>query len=342
MDAPNPNPRPRPPRPRIAFTFPGQGAQHARMAAGLYGVSESFTSTMDHAFDAFGPAGRTLREGWLATVPPADFDDISYAQPLLYAVNCALGTMLTECGLRPDVLLGHSVGELAAATLAGVFSFDCGLRYLSEYVGVYRHAPRGGMLAVAAGPERVEPHLVPGVVVGAVNGPRQLLLSATEEALADVEAALRGAGVTCSLARARQPFHHPVMRDVAAAHAGSLTRPPLHPPHTTLYSACTGQEVTDELATDWQFWTGQPAEPVLFGPALEHLLSDGPYLLVEAGPGQSLTALARRTPAVSRGEATALALLPARAGGPDADVEAVRTAMKQIAGHGCDALSPDF
>ncbi|QPA02284.1 polyketide synthase [Streptomyces violascens] len=340
MDAPTPHPSP--PRPRVVLTFPGQGAQHARMAAGLYGASKSFTSTMDHAFDAFGPAGRTLREGWLAATPPADFDDISYAQPLLYAVNCAMGTMVTESGLRPDVLLGHSVGELAAATLAGVFSFDYGLRYLSEYIGVYQHAPRGGMLAVAASSKEVEAHLVPDVVIGAVNAPRQVLLSAPEEALADVEAALRGADITCSRARALQPFHHPVMRDVVTAHAGSLTRPPLHPPHTTLYSAYTGQELADELATDWQFWTGQPAEPVLFGPTLEHLLSSGPHLLVEAGPGQSLTALARRTPAVARGEAEALALLPPRAGEPDADIEAVRTALKQLATYGCDPLSPDF
>ncbi|MCC9738447.1 acyltransferase domain-containing protein [Streptomyces sp. MNU89] len=313
------------------------------MAAGLYGVSKSFTSTMDHAFDAFGPAGRTLREGWLAATPPAAFDDISYAQPLLYAVNCALGTMVIEAGLRPDGLLGHSVGELSAATLAGVFSFDCGLRYLAEYIGVYRHAPRGGMLAVAASPKEVEAHLVPGVVIGAVNAPRQLLLSAPEEALAGVEAALRGAGITYARARALQPFHHPVMREVVTAHAGLLTRPPLHPPHTTLYSAYTGQELSDELATDWQFWTGQPAEPVLFGPALGHLLSSGgPHLLAETGPGQSLTALARRTPAVARGDATALALLPARAGEPDADIEAVRAALKQLAAYGCDPLSPDF
>lgn len=340
MDASNPHPGP--PPPRVALTFPGQGAQHARMAAGLYGVSKSFTSTMDHAFDAFGPAGRTLREGWLAATPPAHFDDISYAQPLLYAVNCAMGTLLTEAGLRPHALLGHSVGELAAATLAGVFSFDCGLRYLSEYTGVYRHAPRGGMLAVAASPEEVEAHLVPGVVIGAVNAPRQVLLSAAEEALARMETALRGAGITCARARALQPFHHPVMRDVVTAHARSLTRPPLHPPHTTLYSAYTGQEVPDELATDWQFWTGQPAEPVLYGPTLEHLLSGGPHLLVEAGPGQSLTALARRMPAVARGDSTALALLPARAGEPDADINAVQNALKQLARHGCAPLSPDF
>ncbi|WDV33868.1 acyltransferase domain-containing protein [Streptomyces sp. AD16] len=198
------------------------------------------------------------------------------------------------------------------------------------------------MLAVAASSEEVEAHLVPDVVIGAVNAPRQVLLSAPEEALADVEAALRGADITCSRARALQPFHHPVMRDVVTAHAGSLTRPPLHPPHTTLYSAYTGQELADELATDWQFWTGQPAEPVLFGPTLEHLLSSGPHLLVEAGPGQSLTALARRTPAVARGDAKALALLPPRAGEPDADIEAVRTALKQLATYGCDPLSPDF
>ncbi|WP_431982300.1 acyltransferase domain-containing protein [Streptomyces qinglanensis] len=342
MDAPTPHPTT--PRPRVVFAFPGQGAQQPRMAAGLYGVSPSFTATMDHAFDALGPAGRTLRAGWLAAEAPAAFDDISYAQPLLYAVDCALGTMLAEAGLRPDAVLGHSVGELAAATLAGVFTFDCGLRYLSEYVGVYRHAPSGGMLAVAAGPEEVETHLVPDVVIGAVNGPRQVLLSAPEPALSQVETALRRAGVTCSRARALQPFHHPVMRRVAAAHADALTRPPLRPPHTPVLSAYTGHTLDEATATDWRFWTSQPAEPVLFGPTLQRLLSRGRHLLVEAGPGQSLTALARRTPAVANGDAEALALLPARAGSPDDDVKAVRAALEQLAaGPGAPAeLSPDF
>lgn len=343
MDARDPTP-PSPPRRGLLCTFAGQGAQHARMAAGLYGVSKSFTDTMDQAFDAFGPAGHTLREGWLAATPPAAFDDISYAQPLLYAINCAMGTMLVQAGLEPDVLLGHSVGELAAATLAGVFTFDAGLRYLSEFIDVYRHAPRGGMLAVAASPQEVEPHLMPGVVIGAVNGPRQVLLSAAEPALNEMESALRRAGLTCTRARALQPFHHPVMRDVAKQHTAALTRPPLSPPHTTLYSAYTGQELDDETATDWRFWTSQPAEPVLFGPALDQLLSSGSYVVVEVGPGQSLTGLARRTAAVARGDSSAVAMLPARPGEPEADVQAVRAALAKLSDYGCagSELSLDF
>ncbi|NEY31639.1 acyltransferase domain-containing protein [Streptomyces sp. PRKS01-65] len=335
MDTPAPHHPP--PARRLVFTFPGQGAQHARMAAGLYGTCEAFTATMDHAF-ALLPGGAALREGWLAQTPPARFDDITCAQPLLYAVDVALGTMLTGAGLRPDALLGHSVGELAAATLAGVFTFDDGLRYLSEYVAVYRHAPPGGMLAVAAGPDEVDAHLLPGVVIGAVNAPRQVLLSAPEPALTRMETALRRAGLTCARARAAQPFHHPVMRDVAAARAGALTRLPLRAPHTTLYSARTGRELDDGTATDWRFWLGQPAEPVLFGPALRRLLSGGPHVLVEAGPGQSLTSLARRTPEVARGDSAAVALLPARAGAPEADVASVRAALERLAApHG---LSP--
>ncbi|MFE6286293.1 acyltransferase domain-containing protein [Streptomyces sp. NPDC057877] len=328
---------------RIALTFPGQGAQHPRMAAGLYGVSRTFTATMDLAFDTL-PGGRSLRTAWLADRPPADYDDVARAQPLLYAVDCALGAMITEAGVRPDALLGHSVGELAAATLAGVLAFHDGLRYLSEYVEVYRHAPPGGMLAVAAGPGEVAAHLEPGVVIGALNAPRQLLLSAEETALTRAETALRRAGITCARVRARQPFHHPVMRDVAAAHADILTRPPLKPPHTTVHSACTGQELDDDTATDWAFWLAQPAEPVLYGPALHHLLNSGPHLLIEAGPGQSLTALARRTPQVARGDSAAVALLPARAGTPDADVAAVRAALNRIVAlHGVfPAPVPDF
>ncbi|MEV5981895.1 acyltransferase domain-containing protein [Streptomyces sp. NPDC052114] len=327
-DATEPQPR------KVAFLFPGQGAQHPRMGADLYGVSESFTTTMDRAFDAFGPSGRTLREEWLAASPSAAYDDISRAQPLLYAVNCALGGLLMASGVRPDALLGHSVGELAAGTLGGVIDFESGLRYLHDFVRIYRHAPAGGMLAVAATEEQIAPYLRDEVVVGAVNGPRQLLLAGVDPALHDVQLALSEDGFTCARARARQPFHSPVMRAVLEAHGHGATGPPLKPPHTVVFSACTGDVLTDAEATDPAFWSGQAARPVLFAPALRRLLASGDHVLVEAGPGQSLTTLARRTTAVSSGRSIALPTLPPRRAEDGADLHTFTTALEQLRSHG--------
>jgi len=116
----------------VALLFPGQGAQHPRMAAGLYGHYAAFTAVMDRAFGLLGDAGPELRADWLSDRPSARFDDATQAQPLLYAVNCALGQQVLSWGVEPAALLGHSVGEMTAATLAGVFGFTSGMTLMRE------------------------------------------------------------------------------------------------------------------------------------------------------------------------------------------------------------------
>ncbi|BCK72919.1 hypothetical protein Srufu_068720 [Streptomyces libani subsp. rufus] len=319
---------------KVALLFPGQGAQHPRMGVGLYGESSTFTAIMDRAFEAFGPAGEAIRDDWLAEDPSPLFDDISRAQPLLYAVNYALGSLLLESGVEPDALLGHSVGELVAATLGGVFDFESGLRYLQDFVRIYQRAPRGGMLAVAATQDIVTPYLRDDVVIGAINATRQLLLSGSDPSLSEVEASLKKDGFTCARARALQPFHSPVMKAMVDGYGRHVTRPVLRPPRVRLYSAYTGNVLDDETAMNWDFWVGQPVRPVLFGPTLQRLLTDRDHILVEAGPGQSLTALAKRTAPVATGRSLAIPALPARPGEPDADRETFTTAVEQLRAHG--------
>ncbi|WPO70543.1 MULTISPECIES: acyltransferase domain-containing protein [unclassified Streptomyces] len=331
---------PEPTTRKVALLFPGQGAQHPRMGADLYGVSPRFTEIMDQAFDAFGASGRAIRDDWLAAAPSSSYDDISRAQPLLYAIDYAMGTLLLEAGVRPDVLLGHSVGELAAATLAGVFDFESGLRHLREFVAIYGRAPRGGMLAVAATRERVAPYLTDDVVVGAENGPRQLLLAGPDPALHDVEQRLREDGFTCARARALQPFHSPVMRTVAEESGPREARLRPRAPRIPVHSARTGHILADATAADEEFWREQPAEPVLFGPALQRLLARGDHLLVEAGPGQSLTALARRTRAVATGRSLALPTLPPRREHPGADLHMFTATVDQLRAHGHASRTP--
>ncbi|MCO1575099.1 acyltransferase domain-containing protein [Crossiella sp. SN42] len=321
--------------PEVVLLFPGQGAQQPRMAAGLYQVSESFTHWMDQAFTLLGPDGPRLRELWLAERPPACFDDITCAQPLLFAVNHAMGRMLMDAGVRLSALLGHSVGELAAATLAGVFEFADGLSVLRDFVRGYGRAPRGGMLAVAADLAQVRPYLRGDVVVGAVNGPRQLLLAGPDPELGEAEAELRAAGVSCARAKARQPFHSPVMSRVVTEADRQAWRPPLRPPRIPVCSAYLGGPLDGATATDWDFWFAGPASPVHFGPALDRLLATGRHVLVEAGPGQSLTALVRRTSAAREGRAAVAPALPARRGGGETDRRAVREALAQLREHGC-------
>ena len=103
---------------QVALLIPGQGAQQPMMAAGLYGYSGVFTEVMDAAFGLLGSEGARIRADWLLPGAPEKLDDVTRAQPLLYAMGCALGRLVESWGIEPAALLGHSVGEMVAATLA--------------------------------------------------------------------------------------------------------------------------------------------------------------------------------------------------------------------------------
>ncbi|GAA3702943.1 hypothetical protein GCM10022224_080930 [Nonomuraea antimicrobica] len=325
----------------VALLFPGQGAQSARMAAGLYGHVPVFTDTMDTAFSLLGRDGEQLRAEWLGERPSALFDDVTRAQPLLYAINCALGRTVIDWGVRPAALLGHSVGEMAAATLAGVFDFEEGLRLMRDRVDQIKDSPAGGMLAVAGSPGDLEPYLSGHVVVGAVNAPRQTLLAGPAEPLDEVRKRLVADGFTCRPTRALQAFHSPALAEQAAASVPAWHAARLRPPALPLYSAYRPGPLGEDDVLDPEFWAAQPAQPVLFMTALDRLLDDGDFLLVEAGPGQGLCALARRHPAVLARRSAVTGLLPARSGDDAKDREAVAAAFDRIHAEG-HPLDPAF
>jgi acyl transferase domain-containing protein len=304
------------------------------MAAGLYGHSDVFTDVMDAAFRLLGREGAQIRADWLLPAPPEKLDDVTRAHPLLYAVGCALGRLVESWGVEPAALLGHSVGELVAGTLAGVLEFEDAMRLMRDRMRIFADTPPGGMLAVAATPEQTATYVSGEVAIAAVNGPQQVLLAGPAMQLAAAERRLRTDGVTCMRARARQAFHSPVVADAVARSVGGWDATPLRAPRRTLYSAYLGDVLSAERARDPRFWAGQPAEAVLFGPTLDRLLGDGDFLMIEAGPRTGLIALARRHPAVTAGRSAVVAMLPARAGDPDRDRRAVHAAADRCRAEG--------
>ncbi|WP_248958968.1 acyltransferase domain-containing protein [Sphaerisporangium perillae] len=325
------------PRP-VALLLPGQGAQHARMGTGLYDHDQVFTATMDTIFSELGREGARIRADWLSAEPAVPVDDVLRAQPLLFAVDYALGRTVMSWGVLPAALLGHSVGEMAAATLAGVFTLRDAVQLTWDRLLRLSRTPPGGMLAVAAGPGELEPYLNDDVVIGAVNGPRQVMLAGTATPLAKAAADLRERGFTCRPVRATIAFHSPAVACTApqdeAAFAGVRLRAPVIP----LYSGYTGRILTAREARDPAFWARQPSARVVFGAALDALLAAGDFLLLEAGPSQSLTTLARRHRAVGRNGA-AIPLLPPRPGEPAADRETLLRAVARLRDEGYELTS---
>jgi [acyl-carrier-protein] S-malonyltransferase len=308
--------------------MPGQGAQYRGMGAGLYRALPAFSAIVEEVFQMMGAAGDELRSDWLAADPALPLDQAGRSQPLLFTIDYALGRLLMDLGLRPAVLLGHSIGEMAAAALAGVFDLDGAIGVLQDRVSHLAGAPTGGMVAVAASREDVEPYLRPGVDIGAVNAPRQTVIAGAGEPLRAVSAALREAGFTCAPVSSLTPFHSAVLQPVADGTRHLLAGLPMKPPAIAIVSGYTGHRLTDAEATDPLYWARHPVDPVLFWPALESLLADEPQLLIECGPGQGLTTLARRHPDVRSGRCEVLSLLGSPAAGSGGE-----------AGHFADAVT---
>nr|AFU65899.1 DacP [Dactylosporangium sp. SC14051] len=320
----------------VALLLPGQGSQHPGMAVELYGAEPAFTAAMDGFLGLLGAEGRRLRAAWLSGAPGGAFDDAATAQPLLFAVGYALGRTLHERGVRPVALLGHSVGELAAAVLAGVLDLPGAAHVNLARTAAMVGAPPGGMLAVVAAAADLAPYVDPpgdpdGVVVGAVNAPRQTVLCGPLPRLTAVAGRLATDGVVHRAVAARQPFHSPALAGAAARFAAAFAGVPLAAPRIPVWSTRTGAVVAAAQAVDGGFWGGQLAAPVLFWPALDALLAGGGYTLVEAGPGQLLTTLARRHPAVRAGRSAVVPLLPS---GPTGARETFDAALATLTGPG--------
>ena len=299
----------RDPRP-VGLLLPGQGSQFAGMATGLYGADPVFTATMDEIFDLMGPQGRAIRSDWLGATGAIHIDDVRRAQPLLYAVDYALAQMVLSWGVRPVALLGHSAGELVAATLAGVFSLADAVASQMERVNQAVLIPPGGMLAVAGTEEQVRPYLVGKVAVAAVNASRQVMLAGPADELRYVENMLRSDEFIVAVVPATSPFHCPAMAPAAIACERQLAGITLNPPNETIYSGYTGEVLTEKDAVRPEFWAWQVVDTVYFGPAVDRLLSTGDMLLIEAGPGQTLTSFARRHRTVRSRASEVIPMLP--------------------------------
>jgi acyl transferase domain-containing protein len=299
-----------------------------------------FTAAMDAVLDLFGEDGPDVRADWLADgatrTPKIGIDDVRRAQPLLFAVDYALGSTVLGWGVRPTAFLGHSVGELVAAVFAGVVSLPDAVGMMRERV---RHAvriPPGGMLAVAASEEALRPYLRGDVAIAAVNAGRQTMLAGSSAPLGEVEAALRADGRTVIAVPATSPFHCPAMAPASEAVERAYRGVRLRPPALPLYSGYTGGPLSPEDALRPDFWARQLTDTVYFGPALDELLAADDMLLIEAGPRQTLTAFARRHQAVRLKASAVVPMLPARPGGPGEDRRSVLTAAARLWEEGHD------
>ncbi|MGV9214022.1 type I polyketide synthase [Micromonospora sp. RB23] len=297
----------------VALLFPGQGAQYAGMGRTLYRTEPVYRAAFDRCADLLRPHLdvdlRTLLCPPGEQVPAApELDETRLTQPALFAVEYALAELLRHRGVRPVAMAGHSLGEYVAACLAGVFTLPDALATVAVRGRLMQAQAPGSMLSVALGVDEVTALLPAGVEVAAANAPRLVTVSGATAAVTAFADDLRGRGVACREIRTSHAFHSAMMEPALAGFAAHLREIPLRPPTLPVVSNVTGRWLTDDEATDPDYWVRQLRRPVNFTAAADLLLSER-YAVLEAGPGRTLATLVRQHGA-ARG-ATVLTSLPA-------------------------------
>ena len=281
----------------VAFLFPGQGSQHFEMGLGLYRDEPLFREVVDTCAGRLRPLlGRDLRE-ILFAAPGGDLERTEIAQPALFTIEIALARLWMSWGVRPDALLGHSVGELAAACLAGVFSLEDALALVAERGRLMGAQPEGAMLAVPLPEDKALALTCGNISLAAVNGPAACTLAGTVEAIDALERRLAELGLETRRLHVSHAFHTWMMEPAAAAFAERVAAVRREPPRLPILSNVTGTWLTAEEAQDPAYWAGHLLRPVRFAAGVAELVHDPRRILLEVGPGAALSTLVRQHPA---------------------------------------------
>ncbi len=284
-------------RPDCVFMFSGQGAQHPGMGRALYHGEPVFRETADRLCGWLRePLGLDLA-GLLFGDDATAGDRLTQtalAQPALFVLQMATARLWQHWGVQAQAMVGHSLGEVVAACLAGVMGEQDSCRVLADRARLMGDQPGGSMLAVRQARERIEGRLPSDVAVAAVNAPNLCILSGPTEAIDQLAQTLDAAGEETIRLHTSHAFHSPMMDAVVAPFADAMRDVVFKPPTIPIISTVTGQPASAEQLGDPQYWANQIRQPVLFSPALGQLLDGAERVFLECGPSQNLTASARQ------------------------------------------------
>jgi iturin family lipopeptide synthetase A len=302
----------------VTFLFPGLGSHYAGMGRGLYEAEPVYRAEVDRCAELLRPRlGLDLRDvlyppgapeeadgsggidlramlgrSTARDEPGAGLDDTGVAQPALFVTEYALARLWMHWGVRPAAMMGHSLGEYVAATLAGVWSLEDGLMLTTERARMIAELPAGGMLGLAVPEAEARAFLRDGLCVAALHGPSITVLSGPAAAVDALQAEMAARGAVHRRLPVRHAFHSAMMEPVAGRLADLLAGLRLHAPGIPFVSNVTGTWIRASDATDPAYWARHLCGRVRFGEGVEALARDGYRLFLEVGPGHALRMLA--------------------------------------------------
>jgi amino acid adenylation domain-containing protein len=284
----------------IAFMFAGQGTQHVNMGLELYQSQAVFRQQVDLCSALLEPhLGLDLRgviypSGQRFENAELKLNETAITQPALFVIEYALAKMWAQLGVHPRAMIGHSIGEYVAACLAGVFSLDEGLKLVAARGRLMQELPAGAMLAIALPETRLKSMLNERISLAAINGPSRSVVSGPTQDIDELEESLKNQGTTCRRLRTSHAFHSNMMAPMLERFHEQLRSVTLSAPKIPYLSNLTGTWITAAEAMDPNYWAAHLRETVRFGDGLEHLLKTKDRILLEVGPDQTLSTLAKQ------------------------------------------------
>ncbi len=297
----------------VAFLLPGGGAQYAGMGAALREREPVFREHLDRGLELLRSrhgidlAPMLFASGAELEGARAALDRMSHQLPATFLVSCAMARLLESYGVVPEALLGHSLGENTAACLSGVMRFEDCLGLVVLRGQLFERTAPGAMLSVPLSPERLTPLLEPGLDVAVINAPDATVVSGAPDAIDRLAARLTAEG---EVEARRLPIptaaHSHLLEPILGEFRAYLRSIPLSPPAVPFVSNLTGAWITGEQATDPEYWVSHLRRTVRFADGVGTLIDRSSRVLLECGPGQALTALARQHPRFRGGAHDAL------------------------------------
>ncbi len=282
----------------VIFMFSGQGAQYVNMGRELYSVEATFARHVDTCAEILqlhlGVDIRSIlypKEQHSETASQ-QLQQTAFTQPALFVIEYALAQLCIEWGIRPEAMIGHSIGEYVAATIAGVFSLEDALLIVAKRGKLMQQLPKGSMLAIALPAQDVQALLdleQTCVEIATINSANSCVVSGSVEAIATLINQLSSKGIEARLLHTSHAFHSAMMEPILEPFVQALEKVKLNPPRIRFISNLTGTWITTQQATSPQYWGQHLRQTVKFSDGISQLLQQYEGIFLELGPGRTLS-----------------------------------------------------